>query len=487
MNFISNHMKKIKHIITHSLLGMSILVLLFSCEIQENFDYEHAPDNSKLNMSALAYIKGNESLSMFAEAVERTQFASFYEGATPATFIVPNNQAFTAYLKENGYATIDAIPLPILKNILRYHIVKSVVNFNDPALAPSNRPIAYTTENGQIMYLSHTSTYVGLINEGTNRQWQIRTSNLVPDNGVIHVVNFVVFYSAPTGDANAVNPNLLQDTIFPKHDSYVNGGIESTKNFGTNTLLKIKNVSNNGDYDRKAFLMFDFADFKKQGVVTDLQLHLAVSFTAAKGVDLNLFETPSTSWVEASLNFTNAVFPTSPRIASIKTSKISTFKFDLTDYYKERKPTGLKSFMLDGQAGSDETDEIASKEHPTLAKPMLIATLATGDSELVLEKQQDFEVSNGGMYVLSNDNLKVDGASAGDIIYTIDELPAFGWFIKGAEVLKKGSRFTQLDLDLKNIVFIHNGETLGTKTLMLTARDKAGAVLEDIKINIIAK
>lgn len=52
---------------------------------------------------------------------------------------------------------------------------------------------------------------------------------------------------------------------------------------------------------------------------------------------------------------------------------------------------------------------------------------------------------------------------------------------------EKGSRFSQLDLDLKNIVFIHNGETLGTKSLLLTARDKAGAVLEDIKINIIAK
>lgn len=480
-------MRKIIYRITSSLLGISMLVLVFSCEIQESFDYDYAEDNTKLNMSALAYIKGNDSLSLLNEAIERTQFQAMYEGGAGTTFIAPNNQAFRSYFRENGYSSIAAIPLPILKNILRYHTVKAVVNFNDPALAPSNRPIAYDTENGQTMYLSHTSTYVGLINEGTNRQWQIRTSNLVPDNGVIHVVNFVVFYSAPAGDANAVNPNLLQDTIFAKHDSYVNGGLESTKNFGTNTLMKIKNVSNNGDYDRKAFLMFDFADFKKEGVVTDLKLQLAVSFTAAKGVDLNLFETPSTSWVESSLNFSNAVFPNTPRIASIKTSKITTFRFDLTDYFNEKKPTGLKSFMLDGQPGSDETDEIASKEHPTLAPPMLIATLASGDSELVLEAKKDFEVANGGMYVLSADDLLVSGASAGDIIYTVEDLPVFGWLIKGAEVLKKGSRFTQLDLDLKNLVFIHNGDTLGTNTLVLTARDKAGAILKDIKINISAK
>jgi len=80
----------------------------------------------------------------------------------------------------------------------RYIVIsycKAVVNFNDPALAPKNKPISYQTENGQIMYLSHTGTYVGLINEGTNKQWQIRTSNLVPENGVIHIVDQIVFYS----------------------------------------------------------------------------------------------------------------------------------------------------------------------------------------------------------------------------------------------------------------------------------------------------
>ncbi|ERJ58124.1 hypothetical protein M472_05035 [Sphingobacterium paucimobilis HER1398] len=487
MNFISKVMREVKNIITHLLMGISILILLFSCEIQESFNYDPAPDNTKLNMSALAYIKSNDSLSMLNEAIERAQFQEMYAEKTGLTFIAPNNEAFRAYLKENKYSSIAAIPLPILKNILRYHTVKDEVNFNDPDLAPSNRPIAYETENGQTMYLSHTSTYVGLINEGTNRQWQIRTSNLVPTNGVMHVVNFVVFYSAPTGDANAENPNLVQDTIFVKQDAYVNGGAESTKNFGTDPLLRIKNVAGNGDYDRKAFLMFDFDDFKKEGVITEIKMQLAVSFTAAKGVDLDLFETPSTSWSESSLNFSNAVFPTTPRIASIKTSKGTNFKFDLTDYYKEKSPNGLKSFMLDGQAKSDETDDIASKEHPTLAPPMIIATLASGDSELVLEGKKDFDVENGGMYVLSNDNLLVSGASAGDIIYTVEEVPTFGWLIKGAEVLKKGSRFSQLDLDLKNMVFIHDGETLGTGLLVLTARDKAGAILDNIELNISAK
>lgn len=477
-------MKKIKQIAIHFLVGLNILFLLFGCEIQEDFKYKYADDNSVLNMSALEFIRQNDSLSLLSQAIEIAEFEDLYRKDSEFTFIVPNNQAFRAYLKENSYSSISDIPLPILRNILRYHIVQETVNFNDLDLSPSNKPIAYMTENGQTLFLSHTSTYVGLVNEGTDKQWQIKTSNLVPTNGVIHVVSSIVFYSASTGDVDGVNPDLIQDTIFTKHDAYINGGVESSNNYGSDPLLKIKNVTDNGDYDRKAFLMFDFDELEKEGVVTDLELQLAVSFTHAKGVDLDIYETPSTSWTESSLNFDNAVFPVNSRISSIKTTEVSTFKFDLTDYYKKKAPSGLRSFMLDGEAGSDETDEIASKEHPSLPPPMLIATLASGDSELSLETLEDITVDQGGIFVLSHENIKVSGAAANDIIYTIEEVPKFGWLVKGAEVLKKGHKFSQLDLDLKNIIFIHGGNTSGMDVLLLTARDRAGAVLEDIELSI---
>lgn len=188
-------MMKIKYIASFFLFGFAVLVSFVSCEIQESFEYDYAEDNSKLNSSAWTYIQGNDSLSFLKDAVLQCNDEALYKRTEKATFILPTNLAFRTYLKENNYQTIASIPTPILKDILRYHIVKAIVNFSDPALAPNNRPIAYTTEKGQIMYLSHTSTYVGLINEGTNKQWQIRTSNLVPNNGVIHIVDHIVFFS----------------------------------------------------------------------------------------------------------------------------------------------------------------------------------------------------------------------------------------------------------------------------------------------------
>src|SRR5690606_25232287 len=369
---------------------------------------------------------------------------------------------------------------------LKYHVVNDRVIFTDPDLMPANRPIAYTTENGQVMYLSHASNFVGIINEGTSTQWQIRTSNLEPVNGVIHVVNSIVHFSVPTGDINAPNPDLVLDTIYPIHDAFVNGGaVLSTANYGTDQLLKVKNVAGNGEYDRKAFLMFDLDDFEKEGVVTDLRFQIAVSFTHAKGVALNLYETPSTSWSESSLNFSNAVFPTAGPIASITTTKVAAFNFDITDFFKSRTtPGGRLSLMLDGQAGSDETDDLASKEHPTLQPPMLIATLASGNSTLEMVKKSDISVARGGVFVFNNDVLELSGAAAADIIYTVESATENGWLIRGASTLREGAKFTQLDIELMNLLFIHNGENSNPDGLVLSARDRAGALLEGIELKI---
>lgn len=465
---------------------LSVLLFAASCEVQENFEYQASGVDGELDVSAWEYIQQSDSLSLLHDAIIYADLKEIYTvGSDSRTYIIPNDKAFRNYLQENGYTSVEDIPKPILRNMLKYHVVNAHVIFTDPELSPSNKPIPYETENGQLMYLSHATNYIGIINQGTNQQWQIRTSNLEALNGVLHIVNDIVYFSAPTGDTDLPNPDLVLDTIYPIHDAYVNGGGQSTANFGTNPLLKVKNVSDDGDYDRKAFLMFDLDDFSKEGVVTDMRFQISVSFTHAKGVDLDLYETPSTDWSESSLNFNNAVFPTKPRIATLTTTKVSAFNFDITDHFKSRPEAGGRiSLMLDGEAGSDETDDLASKEHSSLAPPMLIATLASGNSQLEIVTQNDISIENGGVSIVDNDILELKGAAAMDIIYTIESAPTNGWLIKGASTLTAGSKFTQLDIELMNLLFIHDGENSGQDELIVTARDRAGAILEDIKINI---
>jgi len=172
-----------------------VSAMLASCEIQPDYEYEYGNPGGKLNMSALEFIQSTDSLSLMEEAIVATGLQSLYSGSTVRTFIVPRNSAFRSYMKTNGFANIAAIPVDALEAVLKYHIVNEKVIFTDLALLQSNNPIAYPTESGSVMYLSHNTSYQGVINQGTKKSWTIITSNLEPTNGVIHVTGDVVFLS----------------------------------------------------------------------------------------------------------------------------------------------------------------------------------------------------------------------------------------------------------------------------------------------------
>lgn len=172
-----------------------VSAMLASCEIQPDYEYEYGNPGGKLNMTALEFIQSTDSLSLMEEAIVATGLQSLYSGATVRTFIVPRNSAFRAYMKSNGFANIAAIPVDALEAVLKYHVVNAKVIFTDPELLQSNNPIAYTTESGSVMYLSHNTSYQGVINQGTKKSWTIITSNLEPTNGVIHITADIVYLS----------------------------------------------------------------------------------------------------------------------------------------------------------------------------------------------------------------------------------------------------------------------------------------------------
>jgi len=468
-----------------------LLLLVTSCEIQDSFQYEPSGVTGKLGVTAWEFIQKNPDFDQLKKAIIRTGLQDLYQNEQ-RTFIVPNNTAFSAYLQSSGYAAIEDIPIPILRNMLRYHVVKDRVIFTDPSIT-RDRPLPYETENGQTMFLSRNNNYVGMINQGTSRQWEIRTSNLEPTNGVIHVVNFIVYFSAPAID-NSQETTLERDTIYPLYDSFVAGDtpgeLYANTNYGANTLLRPKYSSpaGNSAYDRVAYLMFNLDDFEKPGIVVGMQLRLAVSFTTGDGYPLNLYKAANNNWTESTITFNNAPGKTGNRISFVNTSKVNAFNFDITNFYQNESPSGKVSFVLESGAApaGNKTDDLASKEHATLDPPMIIATLATGQNTLVVEKNEQATVANGGSVVIDDDMLKISGADPGDIIYTIESGPTKGWLVRGADILSQGGQFTQLDLQSLSLLYIHNGESNGEDTIVLSAKDRTGVKIEDIvlKINI---
>ncbi len=456
--------------------------LLISCEIQDGFSYKESNSNQDLGITAWDYIQRNDSLNLFEEAIKLTNIQDLYQVSTGKSFIAPTNAAFKEYLTNNAYQDLSEVPVPILRNVVKYHVVDAYVSFDDPKLMERNNPLPYNSENGQIMFLSHNAGFTGIINEGTSKQWEIVTSNLKALNGVIHVVSSVVYFSALSTTSNTPDPTIVRDTIYPIADTYVNGGSRSGQNFGADPLLKLKNVTGSGEYDRKSFLMYDLKEFKKEGVIVDLKLEIAVSFTAAKGVSIDVYNVQDTLWTEMGLTFDNATLPTTSPVASITSKKVSTFEFEMIDYYKSLDYNGRISLMIDQEAGRDETDDLHSKENTGgFNPPMLIARFASGNTVLEIENNSGLSVAVGEAFAFNKDMLLVTGSPAGDVKFIIKEAPQYGWLVRGASILKVGDSFTQEDVDALNVLYINNGSGSQDK-IVVSAEDKAGASLEEFDI-----
>jgi len=421
---------------------------------------------------------------MLAQAISIAGLDDFYSRSDLHTFIAPTNEAFRKYLTTNKYANIAAVPVPILRNVLLYHIVKNKTVFSDTTYNQRNNPVAFETENGQWMYLSRNNNYQGMINEGTNKSWTISISNLEPTNGALHIVPELVYFSARTGGGAPEMP-LASDTIYAIQDAYTNGGGLSTTNYGLNPLLRSKNVDNVGEYDRKIYMMFDLNDIAATGQLRKASIEVGVSFTAAKGLRLYLYNVPDTSWSERTLNWSNAPAASATPIASLVTSKVSEFKWDCTGFIAAQLVRPRKiAILIDADPRGDETNDLISKENAANKPPRLVTTFSSGNSKLAMGINEGLAVAKGGVKVLTSSVLKMEGAAHEDITYKLVSVPAKGWLITGSTILTAGSTFTQLDLDVNNIVYVHGNADNSGDRFKISVGDPDGGIIDPFDFNI---
>ncbi|MFO7823371.1 MAG: fasciclin domain-containing protein [Cyclobacterium sp.] len=124
----------------------------------------------------------------------------------PFTVFAPTNEAFEAYLTDNGLTAEDLLASPDLASILTYHVVDGEV----PESA---------VEVGSVPSLNEAPFYVSIDpddNVWINGNAQVVTTDIEADNGIIHVLDYVI--TPPTqsiaeiavGYTNAETPEFTQ-------------------------------------------------------------------------------------------------------------------------------------------------------------------------------------------------------------------------------------------------------------------------------------
>nr|WP_321356361.1 DNRLRE domain-containing protein [uncultured Draconibacterium sp.] len=471
--------------------SFALIALITQCEIQENFDYEYHNTSGELDMTAWEFIQSRDEHSLLEDAITAAGFESYYSGSTESSFILPTDDAFNSYLSDNGYSSISEVPLPILKNVLLYHIVTEKALFTDEDFSVSNNPVAFSTQNGQIMYLSRDNNYRGVINYDTNKSWTIKTSNLEPTNGAIHIVYDIVYYSAVTGDTDVPTDMFEYDSIFATQDVYVRAGTYVDDNFGTaaDLVLRVDTDDGTSVNDRKIFLMFDLSEATKSGTLREAYLSLGAWYSAGKEKNINLHNVQDITWSENTITWNNMPTPDTDIISATPSIPLdgtpTLFKLDCTDYYQSKSESpGKVTILVDADDESNDGIIFISKESTDYSyAPCLIAVYSDASSTLEMGTNTGLSVTSQGVVVLTTNNLCMEGAATADIVYTLESVPTDGWLIMGSQILSAGDKFGQLDIDAGNIVYINEGNA-SSDSFTVSVNDKDGGSIDPFDVAI---
>jgi len=66
---------------------------------------------------------GSENLSTLVAALERADLVTTLANQGPFTVLAPSNEAFNTFLSDNGFSNLDDVPVDVLNNILRNHVI----------------------------------------------------------------------------------------------------------------------------------------------------------------------------------------------------------------------------------------------------------------------------------------------------------------------------------------------------------------------------
>ena len=176
MKISFNHIKKQFAI---GLIGM--LGLTAACD--PTFEYEPGPrPNSGLGVDMLTFIQTNENFTSLRAAVAKAGLDEALSGSGPLTLFAPNDEAFAQFL---GEQTLDDFTPEALNTLLQYHVLGQKLLSPD-ALTESNETFE-TLLPGETMQLRIDNDFRLYANDN-----RVRTSNLEPTNGAIHVLDRVL-------------------------------------------------------------------------------------------------------------------------------------------------------------------------------------------------------------------------------------------------------------------------------------------------------
>lgn len=133
------------------------------------------------------FVGNNSNYSSLKSALDKADLTIVLSGSAQYTVFAPNNDAFDAFLLDNGFSSLDDVPVSVLQQVLLNHVVLGT-NLSTSLSTGYIKTLAEesSTSNKIDIYLNIAS---GVEINGSS---QVVSADIIVDNGVIHAVNNVI-------------------------------------------------------------------------------------------------------------------------------------------------------------------------------------------------------------------------------------------------------------------------------------------------------
>lgn len=191
MNIISNLVK---------FTALSLFFVSFTA-CSDNDDDGVQPPIVETNTIA-DFVAANDNYSSLAAALEVAGLTATLDGTANYTVFAPDNDAFAAFLADNGFSTLGDVPVDLLQQVLLNHVQQGEIMSGDLSTGYiTSMAVGGASEENLSMYIN---TDDGVMINGVAT---VETADIEVDNGVIHAVDAVIGLPNITTFATA-DPNF---------------------------------------------------------------------------------------------------------------------------------------------------------------------------------------------------------------------------------------------------------------------------------------
>lgn len=144
-------------------------------------------DDGSSETNTIIDFAGANGFTSLAAAVEAAGLTTTLSGDTEYTVFAPTNEAFDAFLNDNGFESLDDVPEDVLTQVLMNHVQTGVVMSTDLSTGYI-QSMAEAGPDGENLSL-YINTDNGVVINGVST---VTSADNEVDNGVVHAVDAVI-------------------------------------------------------------------------------------------------------------------------------------------------------------------------------------------------------------------------------------------------------------------------------------------------------